>query len=202
MDSADDLDRRCAATTVKGKPCRRRPVVGSDLCSTHVQSAAGASRVQPPADGRVVAAARPDSITEDMTVHMERLLAAGNYIAVACQVVGLPRSTYQEWMAKGSRDGPGYTPYRIFAQRIEVALAKGEATKVAQIARAASGEKGDWKAAAWMLERQVPERWAKPSQRVHSESAEGHAQQASTGEPGLRDLLAQMKQQQVTPGQG
>lgn len=48
-------------------------------------------------------------------------------------------------------------------ERVERARAEGEAHNVAIIAREARG--GNWQAAAWMLERQWPERWARPSQR-------------------------------------
>jgi hypothetical protein len=46
-----------------------------------------------------------------------------------------------------------------FLQRVEQARAEAIAKKVAVIAK--SGNDGDWRAAAWWLERQVPEEFGK-----------------------------------------
>jgi len=155
-------------------------------------------------DRRKQPASRPDNVTEDLTAGLERLLRSGNYIEIACQVVGLGRSTFNDWMTKGLRDEPRFAPYRVFRQRIEAAMSSGEATRVAQIAKAASGDDGDWRAAAWMLERQAPERWAKPSQRAHAESEQARDREQVPNEATqpLRSLLETVRAQGQSPGKG
>lgn len=167
MDERDDLDRRCSATTARGKPCRLRPVTGHDLCATHLRTAAGLSRTT----GAVPQGGRPDTITEDKVQEFERLLTAGTYIETACMVVGVPRSTFNDWMVRGKREGNEHKVYQAFRQRIEAAMAKFEARHAANIAKA--GVEGNWQASAWLLERTAPERYAKPSQRAHAQQAIG-----------------------------
>lgn len=198
-DTRAGLDARCSQTTARGRPCRNRPSGGSDRCSTHLRSAAAKSGEQT-GDGRVQPAHRPDTITEAVTKNLETLLSAGNYIVVACQVCAVPRSTFNDWMVRGSRDGDEFEHYRQFRTRMERAMAAGEATRVRQIAAAG---KDDWRAAAWMLERSAPERWAKPSQRAHAaddrpKDPEGAAAQGST----LGELLSQVNRGLVQPNRG
>lgn len=167
MTEQGDLDRRCTATTSRGKPCRLRPVTGHDLCVTHLRSAGGMSRTT----GAVPQGGRPDTITEDKVQEFERLLTAGTYIETACAVVGVPRSTFNDWMVRGRKEGVEHRAYQLFRERIEAAMAKFEARHAANIAHA--GVQGDWRASAWLLERTSPERYAKPSQRAHAQQAVG-----------------------------
>jgi hypothetical protein len=60
-------------------------------------------------------------------------------------------------------------PFRAFRERMEEAKARGEVRNVAVIAKAATD--GSWAAAAWLLERQHPERWGKPSVREREAGA-------------------------------
>jgi hypothetical protein len=61
-------------------------------------------------------------------------------------------------MARGSR-------------RADLRRAEHEGILVAQLGRAAA--RGSWRAAAWMLERQYPERWALPADPPAPEDADG-----------------------------
>jgi transposase len=85
------------------------------------------------------------------------MLRAGNYINVACMAVGVSKATLYNWLG---RDEP---EYRAFAERIDKARAEGEARHVALIAKAAAD---DWRASAWLLERQHPDRWGKPQKQA------------------------------------
>lgn len=79
------------------------------------------------------------------------LLAAGNRHRVAVDAAGIDPGEFDTWAAD---DG--------FRRRVERAAAEGEARNVALIAKAAAS---NWQAAAWLLERSHPERWARISQR-------------------------------------
>jgi hypothetical protein len=91
------------------------------------------------------------------------LLSAGNYVGVASGAVGISQRTFHPWMMRGRSEARQDAPYRELRERVERARAEGEAVNVAIIGREARG--GNWQAAAWMLERQWPERWARPSHR-------------------------------------
>lgn len=159
-DEHPNADARCIATTAKGKPCKSRPLPGLDLCGVHAKSAkAKSDAAAAAAAGQVAPAHRPDTITEDRIVFMETLLEAGNYITVACEVVGIGYSTHKDWMSKGESDDPAFAHYRLYRQRIEVALAVGEDNLLKCVMAGAA--MGEWRAAAFILERRFPERWAK-----------------------------------------
>jgi hypothetical protein len=67
-------------------------------------------------------------------------------------------------MDRGHPDGddPADEPYRSFRQSVEQARADAETRNIAIVATAAAT---NWQAAAWLLERTYPDRWARISQR-------------------------------------
>lgn len=138
---------RCSATTARGEPCRQWAVHGGDKCVAHL--------------GRV---GRTTKLSDELVEELVQLLNAGNYIGVACAAVGLSRRTFQVWMERGANESEG--ALHAFRTKIEQSLARGEARNVAQIANAA---RANWQAAAWLLERQHPERWGRTSVRLRDE---------------------------------
>lgn len=88
-------------------------------------------------------------------------LRVGNYIETSCALVGLPRRTFYRWVDRGKRQ-PGVEPFGSFARDVEAALAQSEANDNTVIGKAAV--EGDWKAAAWRLERKQWRRWGPKSQ--------------------------------------
>jgi hypothetical protein len=86
---------------------------------------------------------------------VEQLLAmlrAGNHLDVAARAAGLTVEQVDRWLER-----PG-----VVANKIIQALAEWEVRGVTQIAQAAAT---NWQAAAWLLERQYPERWSRPVAR-------------------------------------
>ena len=80
----------------------------------------------------------------------------------AAQLAGITARTFYIWKAKGQA---GKAPiYVQFIQALKKAEVEGEAANIQVIAQAARGDKdraGQWTAAAWLLERRHPARWAK-----------------------------------------
>jgi hypothetical protein len=137
---------QCSATTQAGKQCRKRAVIGSDKCAFHL--------------GKRIGVESP--LNEELIDRLTAVIRAGSYIYVACAAVGISRRTYTKWMQRGLSDKPGDVLFRLLRTKVEVAQAEGEVRRVATIAAAANE---NWQAAAWLLERQYPERWARMSQR-------------------------------------
>src|SRR5262245_7887604 len=107
---------------------------------------------------------RPTKLDADVERALLRVLRAGGYLATAAHVAGVDPATLRRWMARGAhgterRDAP----YRALLAKIDQARAEAEARNVALIAQAATT---NGQAAAWLLERQAPERWARPAPRV------------------------------------
>lgn len=150
--------RRCSATTAAGEPCRAWAMRGSDRCAAHL--ALGGRKTQ---------------LTDGLQDQLITMLRAGNYIEVACRAVNLPRRTFSYWMARGRSDDARDARYREFVEQVEQARALAEVRNVAVVTRAAADT---WQAAAWLLERQHSERWARISQREKPDEPERAAQPA------------------------
>ena len=81
---------------------------------------------------------------------------AGGYFDDSCRFAGTPPSTAYGWMQKALK--PGADPqYKRFLADIDHARAAARLERVVVIRNA--GQQGDWKAAAWYLERTEPGKW-------------------------------------------
>lgn len=143
----------CTATTLAGNPCRQYVMEGSTMCSAHT-----------PGTG----VGRPTKLNDKTAEAIVGVLRAGGYPQVAARAAGIHPEVLATWLRRGDPAGtePRDAPYRRLRVRVEQAKAEGEQRNVALIARAAGT---NWQAAAWLLERQYPERWARPSQREKDE---------------------------------
>ena len=112
-----------------------------------------------------------------------RHLAAGNSITVACALAGVHRTTYYRWLEEGREhiereekriaelitqgipeeqikpEPP--TLQMLLVEGVPEAQAKGEAELLKRNRNASKGPEGDWKAAAWILERTRPASYAR-----------------------------------------
>lgn len=104
--------------------------------------------------------APPSKLTPELVDRMVAIFEAGGLIGNACAVAGITHKTYCEWMKRGDPEGSAQrdAPFREFRERVTEARQVAEARNVAIITTAAAK---DWRAAAWLLERQAPEKWVK-----------------------------------------
>lgn len=86
--------------------------------------------------------------TDEQLEVIRGYVTAGTSIPTACDAAGVPWSTARHWLDKGKR---GIEPYDRFAEAMKRAQAMHEAAATMVITRAA--DKGDWRAAAYLLER-------------------------------------------------
>jgi transposase len=158
---------RCQTPTASGEPCKNSALPGSTACSIHSR-------------GTFTHVGRPSKLTAELTDEFVRMLRAGNYIGVACHAVRINRTTFSAWIRRGASGRPEDEAFREFRERVEQARAEGEVRNVAQIARAASES---WQAAAWLLERQYPERWGRPSSPQRQEAEDADVATAADDDP-------------------
>jgi hypothetical protein len=109
----------------------------------------------------VAAVARPTKLTDEQD-RVVAIVRAGNTVALAAVAVGVDERTLLRRLARGERGGASNARHRAFRRAVERARGEAEVVLVALMRRQASSS---WRAAAWLLERQYPERWALPADR-------------------------------------
>ena len=98
-------------------------------------------------------------LNADLTSRIAHLISEGNYVEVACQAVGIGKSTFYSWLKHAETDEKPRKIYVDFMDTIKKAEAQSESKYLGVIRDAANG--GTWQASAWWLERRYPEKWGR-----------------------------------------
>ena len=106
---------------------------------------------------------RTPKLTPERSEEVCKYLRAGNYISTSCAAAGIGESTFYAWMKRGEEEKDGV--YREFVESVSRARVEAEVRNVALVQRAATG---DWRAAAWFLERSLPAKYGKSTKVEHS----------------------------------
>jgi transposase len=104
-------------------------------------------------------AGRPTKLTPELFSAIVDAIRSGNYAQVAAATAGITEQTFYEWLRRGRDEPDGI--YRRFADAVLAASGEAEQEKLERLRREALADDGDWKAAAWWLERRFPKRWGK-----------------------------------------
>lgn len=91
----------------------------------------------------------------------------GLSVALMAQYIGIADRTWHKWRARGEEDSDG--PYRDIVAAVARGEAEGALAALSSVIKAY--REGDWKAAAWMLERRhgyrsQPKPQPKPAEAV------------------------------------
>lgn len=153
---------RCGHPKPDGSPCKAWPKRGKAKCASHLGLAGRRPKLGTDAG-------------EALQAQVVALLRNGNYIETSCRASGLSVSTYYGWVERGEADVEAEldTPYAQFSQACARARAEGEAVLVQEVRAASRGterQPGDWKAAAWMLERTLPDKYGQKREVKHDVS--------------------------------
>ena len=100
---------------------------------------------------------RPTKLNAKRAHQICDYVAQGHTREVAAQACGIVSTTLYRWMKRGERQPDG--PYGEFCRALKRADLEAELACLRQIQEAA--QNGDWRAAAWMLERRYPEKWGR-----------------------------------------
>lgn len=144
----------CRGEKTNGDPCRNRAAAGSAYCASH-----GGGKRKP---------GRKTKLTNDVVATIVQALERGVTYEVAALAAGIDKSTLHDWRRKGAADleAGKATPFAHLVDELTRATAEAEVGLVRVIR---SHAMMDWKAAAWLLERRAPERWARPDSKADSE---------------------------------
>lgn len=125
---------------------------------------------------------RPDLLTPELQEAMVKQLRLGAYAQDAANEVDISIATFHFWMNRGRKERerqkmlpdaepkPAETKYLNFLEAIEVARGKGTIVLHNIILRGATS--GDWRAAAYILERTRPDQYGNKEKIEHSGSVD------------------------------
>lgn len=103
----------------------------------------------------------PTLCTPELTKRICDFVQAGAPLPHACAAAGISWNTVKVWLRRGKA---GEEPYATFRREWKIAKGKWVAGSVLRVTKAADRS---WQAAAWLLERRVPE-FRRPTQHEHT----------------------------------
>jgi transposase len=107
--------------------------------------------------------APPTKLTRAVERDIARLVRAGIPYPTAATLVGIGERTIYRWLERGHEPGRANAMHRRFRAVIERARAEAQFDIFSRMVLAS--QRGSWKAAAWLLERQYPDRYHLPTIR-------------------------------------
>jgi len=107
-------------------------------------------------------------LNREIIEHVRKLASLGVDVKTITDALNISRQTFYDWLNRGERDAQEgkRTLYADFFDAYKKAQAEAIIRNVALILEAAKN--GNWQAAAWFLERRMPEVWGRKLD-VHSE---------------------------------
>ena len=106
-------------------------------------------------------------LTDELIERLSDALLLGLYMEQAAHLCGIGESTFHEWVKKGKENAAEFPQCAKLAESVRVAISKCESRDLRQLEINSTGKFrkgetfGDWRAAAWRLERRFPKRWGK-----------------------------------------
>lgn len=107
---------------------------------------------------------RPTKLTGDVSAAIAAAVRAGAPLATAAAAAGVGERTVYRWLELARRPGRRFAAHRALARALERARAQRQLELVGRIT--AAGPNGDWRASAWWLQHEFPERWGPPGRRA------------------------------------
>jgi hypothetical protein len=131
---------------------------------------------------------RPTKLTPTLQRQLCKAVASGLYLEVACELVGVGRSTTYRWLSQADGGEPKYVAFR---DALKKARAQAEQRALAAVLRAG---KRSWLPMAWFLERSAPQRWGRRDRTPDLLSSTSDAERPRTPEEeGTDDLSEAMR---------
>jgi len=103
---------------------------------------------------------RPSKLTPEIQEKIVQALVLGNHRQDAAAYAGIDATTFRRWLIRGLQEKEG--PHAEFRQAVLEAEARAKITAMGCITKAARD--GDWKAAAWWLQKLFPHQFSEQSQ--------------------------------------
>ena len=108
----------------------------------------------------------PPKITYELINKIAAALQRGSYVETAAAYCGIHKSALYKWLKKGNEKPRSI--HGALVDAVSKAMAQAELSDLDKIQKAA--DNGEWKAAAWRLERRHPKKWGHRAAVEHSGS--------------------------------
>jgi len=129
---------------------------------------------------------RPSKLTPDTVDRILNAVRCGAPNKVACAAAGVSEQAFYKWQQRA--DEPGASKeYREFVEALTRARQEGIAARLAIIQKAS---RMDWRAAAWLLERDLPEAFSLKFRVEHSAAPQN-----------IGDMIASLREDRDPPPQ-
>lgn len=126
---------------------------------------------------------RPNKLTPELQKTIVTYILLGAYVETAAKAAGLTKDTFYDWLHKGATQRKGI--YKDFSDAVLKAMEEATLRDLNVIDKAA--QKGDWKAAAWKLEKSRPREYGtKKIVRIENENTKD----SSFGDTNISDYIA------------
>ena len=144
---------------------------------------------------------RPSKLTPERAQAIALAVSEGHYLQHAAAAAGVARSSVHNWLARGQKarerlDGggepePDEEPYLDLLEALEGAEKCAAELGIAPIRDAM--ERGDWRAAAWYLERRLPGHWRPGANGGAHDEEEDAAAAFAAEKAASKELLAKFQ---------
>jgi hypothetical protein len=124
------------------------------------------------------------ALQDDLIETIAKLVVMGADPKAASATLGVTGDVYEEWMADGKENRRGKYRQRRFVLTMERSVAQFEVQGISKIRRSAEES---WQAAAWLLERRLPEKYVRKSVSDQEQPTRGPGAMVAQYDP-FRDL--------------
>lgn len=113
-----------------------------------------------------MAGGRPTKLTPGLQASIVQGLERGNFVETVCDLVGVHKDTFYEWMRRGERASKRDVEagYVQFSDAIKKATAQIESDTVEDVKTGVF----NWQSRAWWLERRHPDKWGNRGKQVQT----------------------------------
>lgn len=105
-------------------------------------------------------------LTDDLIEKLSDAIRRGAYVEIACSLVGISKDSFYRWLKEARGISPSEQLLKL-SDAVSKAMAEAEMKDLEVFSFAAAS--GNWKAAAWRLEKRNPRRWGKEAAGLDSE---------------------------------
>jgi hypothetical protein len=187
----------CAEKTKVGRRCKNPPMAGRDVCKQH----SGDANV-----------GRPTRLSDSLVEEIAGYIRLGVPAKYAAEASGVSSTAFYAWKERGEADleQDVESLHADFARSLTRARAEFLSRMAALVTKHAAGfrrqdgkqHEGDWRAAAWLLERRGDGEWREKVELEHGGSVRTEPIEVPADDDRLSEVTGILREIGVLPNEG